>query len=601
MFVTKLFYSIVKQFKKSIRYELFFIFVVVISIPIVFFISLSYRMASSSIEKDFIKYKIDINSQIIKNIDENTKNLTRQSMAVYANLDDLALVLNTTDEKIDTNYLESYNRMSNYFQSVLQSNDKIDSIALIDVNGKVIHYLNHFGSSLNLHSVQEEKWFKDALSYKGFPIIIEPHVNEFSDTGALAKTAVISIARAIINLENSSNKPMGVLVFDQSLKQFQNIYENIQTQKDEVLIVTGKTGNIIYSNKPIGSELNKNLSSIINNKKGNYFDYYINKKNTLVTYAHSLDFEWNIISLVPYTSLQSKTLYLKNIYISLLIAVLVLGLILSFIFTKIATSPLEKLTFSFKSLQNGDFSTRIETKGENEFSQIVYTFNNMVANIQKLIKEKYEMTLLHKQAELTALQNQINPHFLYNTLTSIKSVIDYGDSHNASLMIESLSDIFRYCLNKGTDTVEFQQELDHIQKYLYIQKLRFGDKFHVFYDIDEDVMHLHMLRLTLQPIVENAIYHGFESIQQNGELRITAKLFQNKFYIYIYDNGVGIPKEKLEEINSLILLENKHVPEKLGIYNVNARIRNYFGDEYGLKILSTVDVNTTVKIILPTN
>ena len=601
MFVTKLFYSIVKQFKKSIRYELFFIFVVVISIPIVFFISLSYRMASSSIEKDFIKYKIDINSQIIKNIDENTKNLTRQSMAVYANLDDLALVLNTTDEKIDTNYLESYNRMSNYFQSVLQSNDKIDSIALIDVNGKVIHYLNHFGSSLNLHSVQEEKWFKDALSYKGFPIIIEPHVNEFSDTGALAKTAVISIARAIINLENSSNKPMGVLVFDQSLKQFQNIYENIQTQKDEVLIVTGKTGNIIYSNKPIGSELNKNLSSIINNKKGNYFDYYINKKNTLVTYAHSLDFEWNIISLVPYTSLQSKTLYLKNIYISLLIAVLVLGLILSFIFTKIATSPLEKLTFSFKSLQNGDFSTRIETKGENEFSQIVYTFNNMVANIQKLIKEKYEMTLLHKQAELTALQNQINPHFLYNTLTSIKSVIDYGDSHNASLMIESLSDIFRYCLNKGTDTVEFQQELDHIQKYLYIQKLRFGDKFHVFYDIDEDVMHLHMLRLTLQPIVENAIYHGFESIQQNGELRITAKLFQNKFYIYIYDNGVGIPKEKLEEINSLILLENKHVPEKLGIHNVNARIRNYFGDDYGLKILSTVDVNTTVKIILPTN
>jgi two-component system sensor histidine kinase YesM len=602
MYILKLFQLIIRYFRKSIKRELFFVFVLIISIPIVFFILLSYNMAASSIQKDYVKYKREINSQITKNIDENINNLSRQSMAVYTNLNDLLFVLNTPENKEDIDYLQAYNRMSDYFQSVLESNVKINSISLINSNGKVIYYIDHKANSINLYNVKNEKWFKDALLLKGRPLVRELHYNQFVNFPRNEKPLVVSITRAIIDLADYTNKPLGVLVFDQNLLQFENIFNNIQTEKDEIVLVTGKTGNIIHTNKSITSKVRQDLISLIKGKKnGTSFDYYINNKKMLVIYSKSNDFNWSVISLLPYKSLQNKSSYLKNIFITLFIAVLGLGFLLSYIFSNAVTSPLNKLTYSFRQLKKGDFSTRIIVKGENEFSQIAYTFNDMSINIEKLIKEKYELALLGKQSELIALQNQINPHFLYNTLTSIKLVIDKGDLHNASFMVENLSDIFRYCLNKGANIVKFSQELEHIKNYLSIQKLRFGDKLEINYDIDEDVLSLPILRLTLQPIIENSIFHGLEPKLGKGELKITAKKFNDNFYIYIFDNGVGITQDKLNKINVQLKSDSSKRSDKLGIYNVNSRIKNYFGDEYGLTILSTLDSNTTIKIILPAN
>jgi two-component system, sensor histidine kinase YesM len=152
--------------------------------------------------------------------------------------------------------------------------------------------------------------------------------------------------------------------------------------------------------------------------------------------------------------------------------------------------------------------------------------------------------------------------------------------------------------------VKFSEELEHVKKYLYIQECGFMDKFEVFFDIDEEVLNFDIVRLTLQPIVENSLYHGIEAKRGKGEIRIAAKIFNDKYYIYISDNGIGIPTEELVQINQLLdcnpEVQLKSHPEKLGIYNVNARIKFHFGNDYGLKILSNQDINTTVKITLPT-
>ena len=169
----------------------------------------------------------------------------------------------------------------------------------------------------------------------------------------------------------------------------------------------------------------------------------------------------------------------------------------------------------------------------------------MVTNIRILIEQKYEMGILRKQAELESLQSQINPHFLYNTLTSIKAVINRKDSNKALNIVQNLSDIFRYNLNRGKYIVKFSEELEHVKKYLFIQECRFMDKFEVFFDIDEEVLNFDIVRLTLQPIVENALYHGIEAKRGKGEIRIAAKIFNDKYYIYISDNGIGIPAEEL--------------------------------------------------------
>jgi two-component system sensor histidine kinase YesM len=171
------------------------------------------------------------------------------------------------------------------------------------------------------------------------------------------------------------------------------------------------------------------------------------------------------------------------------------------------------------------------------------------------------------------------------------------------VMVQHLSDIFRYNLSKGNAVVPFSEELEHIKKYLFIQEFRFKDRFEVQYDIDEQIIHCSILRLTLQPLVENALHHGLEPKREKGEIKITAKAYDDSFYIYIHDNGLGIPHEKLDQINASLDNDAEILNEQsygnVGIYNVNARIKYHFGNGYGLKIISTTNVNTTVKIVLP--
>jgi two-component system sensor histidine kinase YesM len=312
-----------------------------------------------------------------------------------------------------------------------------------------------------------------------------------------------------------------------------------------------------------------------------------------------------VVSLLPITELQRKSQFIKNINFSLLAVLIVFTFIISILFSYLITRPLKKLMKSFRKLQEGDFGTRVEVKGEDEFAKIGRTFNTMVANIKSLIEQKYEMNILRKQAELESLQSQINPHFLFNTLNSIKAVIDKKDYRHSSIMVESLSDIFRYSLNRGRHIIKFSEELEHVKKYLYIQQCRFTDRYEVYYDIDEDVLDYNILRLTLQPIVENALYHGLSPKRGKGELKIAAKTFNDKYYIYISDNGVGIPREELIQINTLLDnnpdTHNSLTPEKLGIYNVNARVKLHFGNDYGLRIYSCPGSGTTVRITLPVN
>lgn len=594
-------HKIFKTYKGNIKYKLFLIYLIVISIPISVFGVISYKMSSTVIEKDFINYKKRLNEQIVKNIEENIKNLTRQSMAIYPNLDDIIYVLNTPSDKVDTAYTEATKRVSRYFQSVLQSNDRLQCITLISLKGEILQYVNRNIGYINLYTVQDEPWFKETLSLKGFPLLREPHYNEFVYKSTLNKNQVISISRAVIDLD--TDKSAGVILFDQDVSQFSGLFENVNIENGEIITVFGKTGDTIYANKQLDNSIYKELAKMTASKEPATFKLELGGSTMLVSFSESPEFNWKVISLVPISELQKKSQFVKNINISLLFMLVVFTFIISVVFSYLITRPLEKLMKSFKRLQKGDFNASVAVKGEDELAQIGITFNNMVSNIKDLIEQKYESNILRKQAELESLQSQINPHFLFNTLTSIKAVADKKDYEKASVMVQNLSDIFRYSLNRGRHIVKFSEELDHIKKYLYIQECRFAGKYDVYYDIDDEVLNYDIPRLTLQPIVENALYHGLEARRGKGELRIAAKLYNGIYYIYISDNGIGIKEEELEQINSLLEsdpeVQRNEAPEKLGIFNVNARIKFHFGNNYGLKIISSAGPGTTVRITLP--
>lgn len=599
--ITRLF----KPLRQNLKYRLFLMFVLVISVPVLFFGFLSYKMSASAVQQDFIKYKSTIIEQISKNIDENINSLTRQSMAVYNNLEDVLPVLTTPSTEVDTRYLESYKRMDRYFQSVLQSNDRLDGITLVSMRGEVIYHADKQNGSATLMTVEQSPWFKEALDLRGFALLREPHVNEFIDVRGNDRKPVLSIARAVIDLGTSKYEPSGVLLVDQNVKEIQRILENTATEQGEISIVLGESGEVVYANRPLAKEVVGQINELSGGKTANSFDYRLNGERMLTTSFESSAYKWKVVSLIPYSQLQKKSLFLKKINLSLFIVLIVLAFVISIAFSHFITTPLKKLMVSFRSFQRGDFHTRIRVKGQNELSQIGNSFNVMVENTKKLIEQKYEMTLLRNQSELKALQNQINPHFLYNTLTSIKTVIDRKDHAHASIMVQHLSDLFRYNLSKRSALVPFSEELEQIRKYLSIQEFRFQDRFEVFYDIDEQVMSCRILRLTLQPIVENALYHGLEPKRDKGDIRITAKTYDDCFYVYIHDSGIGIAPERLEEINAALEADGGTEPMDdgtdgaIGIANVDARIKYHFGDAYGLKITSAPLAGTTVKITLP--
>lgn len=233
----------------------------------------------------------------------------------------------------------------------------------------------------------------------------------------------------------------------------------------------------------------------------------------------------------------------------------------------------------------------------------------LAKKLEFAISNKYSTQLLYIQAQIDALQTQINPHFLYNTLEEIRGLALIKDENDIADMTEALALMFRYSISQDNKNVTFEQELRNLENYILIQKFRFSDKFSLRYELDksdEYLMNYRLPKLTIQPIVENAIQHGLNTMDEGGLITIKAITTQNRLLIRITDNGIGIPADSLEQLNRK--LENSaaadsQIPtkEKTGIalINVNLRIKLNYGSQYGLFVSSTANAGTTVEISLP--
>lgn len=588
-----------------LTFKLFLIFILLITVPVVAFAVTSFYLSSSSIEKDFIAYKANLSTQLIKNIEENIDGLKKQTAAIYLNQDSISYFINHSLSNIDDEFLKEKKLTENLLMSIIQSNGSTDYIALINTNGELVEYMDRWLNSSNLISVKNEAWFKKVLTLYGSPLIIDPQENKFIFRGNRTdKDKYISIARAL-NTAGNNSTPYGVILFGQKINTLDEILSKYISVENEMFLVISNNNSILYKKNELLPSISQYIIANTPFERVSSFKFTFKGNKMLATSNKSVDLGWKIISVIPVNELHKKSAFLKNTTILLLIVLIIIIFLISIVVSNMVAFPLKRITQALKKFETGDFTTRVPVKGHNELSEISHSFNSMVSNIKTLIDDKFEANLLRKQAELESLQSQVNPHFLFNTLNSIKTVSDKTENFQTSLMVQNLSDIFRYSLNRGVYIVKLSDEFENVKKYLYLQECRFVNKYEVEYDIDEDVYDFEILRFTLQPIVENALYHGLELKPGKGKLSIVAKEIGNNFIIYISDNGKGLPLDELEKINKILDSpfeeQNKLMQGKIGIYNVNARIKYHFGNDYGLKIFSTPDNNTTVKITLPIN
>ena len=277
------------------------------------------------------------------------------------------------------------------------------------------------------------------------------------------------------------------------------------------------------------------------------------------------------------------------------------------------TQPLSRLAQRMHSVEYQNDMNGFVYPYKNEIGALAQNFNSMLAHIHTLLEEKehYIARLqeekervsleqqLKRRAELKALQAQINPHFLYNTLDSIRWKAEKAGERDISCMTTALATLFRIGLSRGREIITAQQEMEHVHSYLQIQKLRYGEKLNYEISIQEEILPLYTVKLILQPLVENAIYHGVKESEENGFIRITGCAKQGRLELCVEDNGPGIPPAKLAMLQADLARGLSVSGEGYGIFNVNERIRLYFGAEYGLKLTSEYGKSTTATVQLP--
>ncbi|KGE16263.1 sensor histidine kinase [Paenibacillus wynnii] len=334
------------------------------------------------------------------------------------------------------------------------------------------------------------------------------------------------------------------------------------------------------------------------------FTWSDDEQKYLVIYNNSQKEGWKLIKPIPYKEIYEAANTTRDLnYLIGLIFLIVSVILVSFTSNKI-TKPLKNLSLQMKRFSTGSFDVTAQVEGKDEIAYLSRHFNKMVENTNELINERYKMKIVEKNAVLKALEAEINPHFLYNALQAISTKALKNNNDDIVDMVDNLAMTLRYCIS-GKDVVHAREELKHIERYLALQKARFGGRMQVEYEWDEHLMELKIPKLSIQTLVENCIKHALEKVSSTITITIMARMTPSFFVITVADNGPGFNEGRLEQVMSTLLMDwddreesDEGNNESIGLKNLNARLKLLYGDEAGLVIRSDEN-GTEMDMLLP--
>lgn len=445
------------------------------------------------------------------------------------------------------------------------------------------------------YEVTQQDWFITLLNNPVDYIFLSPHVQRiFEDSHPW----VVSLCRASAYYENG--KPVVfITVVDMNFRTIEKMCNNVSLGKRGYIYIIDKYGNMVYhpQQQMIYAGLKtENTMDALTREPGTYFEDFDGERR-IMTIKNVSYSGWRIVGISYVDELVTNRKHFNRFIMFISIFGVIFEMMASMFISYKISQPVKRLENKMKRLENGDFNISVEEKGEDEVRQLSRTFNMMVGKIKMLMDQIITEQEEKRKSELKALQAQINPHFLYNTLDSIIWMNENQNYEGVTVMVSALSKLFRISLSKGQEVISIADELEHARSYLTIQKMRYKDKYDYFIDIEPGLESERTLKLILQPIVENAIYHGIGPLNEKGIIRISVKSEGDNILFQVTDNGYGIKPEILK--NLLSQESTSYHSGGVGLKNVNERIKLFYGEEYGIEILSEVDVGTTVNIRIP--
>lgn len=476
--------------------------------------------------------------------------------------------------------------------------DSLTSICVFSKDGEVVAE-SPFEKLKSSVDPRASDWFYKAVSIKENLHFSTPHVqNIFINTDNKYRW-VVSLSRAV-ELTNNKKTTSGVLLVDMNFSGIEQICKNANIGKSGYVYLIDRDGEIIYHPRQqlIYSDLiQENNKIAANYDDGNHIETFQGEERlaTVKTVGYT---GWKIVGITPMKDITSDYSQISTFAVFIIsFGIFILVFLNMFVSSRIA-NPIRALEKSVKKLENGMKDVDISISGSYEIKHLGKAIKSMVNQMHTLMDNIISEQESKRKSELNALQAQINPHFLYNTLDSIIWMIENENYDGAIIMVTALARLFRISLSKGKNIITVRDEIEHARNYLTIQNIRYKNKFTYNIEADEKTFNYASMKLIIQPLIENAIYHGMEFMSGDGEILVKAYVKENELFIDVIDNGLGMPQEVAD---NLLIGKNKSEKKSsgIGLKNVNERIQLYFGKDYGLEVYSEPDEGTTIRIHMP--
>lgn len=568
---------------------------IVLTIGIVVVVGVgSIKDTENIVQPEMGKLNYEILNEVSDNISTLLFNIEKIGTTITEDnkLNDILSIINQV-KLIDSNFLiESNSYIEGLLNEQVWKNGNYNispEFYIISKNG--MSFSSYSKNKYNIESVENEEWYNQILEAEGNNVLI----STFEDEDGIGPYKVIFRMGRTIN-DLITGDFLGVLIMDISEKILYDRYSQLLKDGRNIYVIDYE-GDIISSKdkRLIGENYYKNLDYGKYSKEEEWYSIFERDSREYMKIESRLSkYDWMIVEEIPLEIIKQPIKEITHKFLLTIILVIIITIMAMYAISLWITKPIIRIKETIEKVMEGDLKAKIKVERDDEIGSLEESFNNMIKWLDESIEEIKEHEKEKRMAELSFLQAQINPHFLYNTLSGARFLVSMNKNKEAEEMLYRFSKVLRNILPKANEMISIKEEVNIIKDYIELQKIRYPEGFEVNFFIDDSVLEYKVPALILQPIVENAIFYSMENISGKGIINIKAFEDLNDVIIEILDNGNGMSRVQINNI-----FEKRETINRVGLINVHERIQLCFGKEYGVEILSEEGSGTVVVLKIP--
>lgn len=588
---------------KTLKSKLIICFLALAIVPSAVISYYYYRNSHQTLEKNMIGTSVSNLAYTVTIIEKQLEHAAQLSDWLFMNKN-LDRVLTKDYSELESGYdadIDAFLELKDYqlrFNSPVGT--YVYSVFIHGHNGVDLRAGQPQGTLLDLAQLEQTDWFKYGMSLKGkkgwYGIVENPSRDVY-------ERYILPLVRPVFHSIN--NREIGWHIIGFRISLISDLFRGLKPRPDETLMVVDPHGRAVYHSNP--ACIGHDLADL------DYIDYVIrqgtlqgntsakiNDEQRHITFARSESTGWSIVQVLSSAELNKQKGFLLRITVVILLLSFVFVTLLTIYLSSNLTQPLTNILHRTKAIASGDFERDPSIEGDDELGTLGRAVNQMADNIKDLLNQVIEDEREKRRLELQVLQHQVNPHFLYNTLNSLKVMASIQKADGIKRMVTALGRLLMYLSKTASETITLEEEISLLNDYIYIQNMRYRGRIQLECNVERpELLSCRIIKFTLQPIVENSIFHGIEPKRDSGRITITVSERGGRLVISVKDDGVGMTKAEIEAALNAPPKQKARGLSGIGIRNVNERIKLAYGQEYGLTIRSSVGEYTEVLIEVP--